>query len=133
MMRAPSSAWRCMSDHSSGVRLAGLSRIASGVASLPMSWKSAGCPSRSRWAREHAEPTQVDCLVRECPHAADEPVHDVVRQQPRELLAEDAPPALVPLQRERERDEAHVDGEVAGAGEQAKARDREPVLRAVGE
>ena len=47
MMRAPSSACRCIRAHSSGVRLAGFSRIESGIASLPMSWKSAAWPSRS--------------------------------------------------------------------------------------
>ena len=34
MIRAPSSACRCMSAHSSSVRTAGLSRIASGTAEL---------------------------------------------------------------------------------------------------
>ena len=52
MIRAPSSAWRCMSAHSSAVRLAGFRRIASGIASLPMSWKSAAWPSRSSSACE---------------------------------------------------------------------------------
>ena len=34
MIRAPSSAWRCISAHSSSVRLAGFSRIESGIAEL---------------------------------------------------------------------------------------------------
>src|SRR5213075_3101596 len=42
-------------------------------------------------------------------------------------------PPFVPLQRERERDEAHVDGEVAGAGEESERGDREAVLCAVRE
>ncbi len=51
-MRAPSSAWRCISAHSSGVSDAGFSRIESGIASLPMSWKSAAWPSTSSSACE---------------------------------------------------------------------------------
>ncbi len=47
MMRAPSSEWACMTRRSSGVSLPGLSRIASGMASLPMSWNRAACPSTS--------------------------------------------------------------------------------------
>jgi hypothetical protein len=51
---------------------------------------------------EDREREQIDRLVRQRHHAADEAVHDVMRQQPGELLLEHAPPALVSLQRERE-------------------------------
>ena len=68
MMRAPSSAWRCMSAHSCPVRLAGLSRIASGIASLPMSWKSAAWPRRSSSACER--PSSRADRERELLHAA---------------------------------------------------------------
>src|SRR4029079_6748813 len=49
----------CISDHSALVRLAGLSRIASGTASLPMSWNRAAWPSRSSsaWDRTSSRPT----------------------------------------------------------------------------
>jgi len=71
MMRAPSSAWRCMSAHSSPVRLAGLRRIASGIASLPMSWKSAAWPSRSSSASERPSSLPIAsascCTRREWP------------------------------------------------------------------
>ena len=52
MMRAPSSAWSRISDHSGAVRPPGLRRIASGIASLPMSWKSAAWPRTSSSACE---------------------------------------------------------------------------------
>jgi hypothetical protein len=63
---------------------------------------------------------QLDGLVRERHHTADEPVHEVVRQEPREAFPEDRQPALVTLQCERQRDEPHVDGEVRGAREQTE-------------
>ena len=90
-------------------------------------------PHQQERDREDRQGEQVDRLIRERHHAADEAVHDVVRQQPRELLLEDAPPAFVALQRECQRDEAHVDDEVARAGEQAERGDREPVRGSVRE
>ena len=68
MIDAPSSAWLAMITHSSSVRLAGFSRIESGMPSLPMSWKSAACPSSSSSACESDElPTDRQ---RELLHAA---------------------------------------------------------------
>ena len=44
-----------MTPHSSSVRLAGLSRIVSGMPSLPMSWKSAAWPSSSSSGCERSQ------------------------------------------------------------------------------
>ena len=90
-------------------------------------------PHQQQRNREHRECEQLDGFVRERHHAADEAVHEVVRQQPREALPEDRPPALVSLQGERQRDEAHVDHEVSSAGEQAQAGSSELVRGAVRE
>src|SRR4029077_3717517 len=82
---------------------------------------------------EHGQREQLNRLVRKRHHAADEAVDEVVRQEPGEALPEDGPPALVPLHRQRERDEAHVDGEVGRACEQSEARRGELVRSAVRE
>jgi hypothetical protein len=50
MMRSPMSVWRRMNAHSLSSSLDGLSRIASGIATLPTSWSSAAwqiCSSSS--------------------------------------------------------------------------------------
>ncbi len=52
MIRAPSSECFRITSHTASVRLPGLSRIASGTVSLPMSWKRAAYPSVSSSAAE---------------------------------------------------------------------------------
>ena len=69
---------------------------------------------------EDGETPQRGCAVRDGHDARDEAVDEVVQPEPREALAEDREPALVPLHRERDADEAHVDPEVDKAGEDAR-------------
>ena len=66
MIRAPSSAWQRICRHSLVSRRAGFIRIESGIASLPMSWKSAAWPSRSSSAceRSSTRPMASDSSVR---------------------------------------------------------------------
>ena len=78
---------------------------------------------------EDAERKEAHRLVCERHHAADEAVDEVVREKPGEPLLEHGPPALVAFEGERDREQAHVDREVHGAGEEAEPGDCEPVLR----
>ena len=59
--------------------------------------------------RERVEPGRV---VGDRDHAADEAVDDPVRREPGEAFVPDAPHALVALDRDRDAEEAGVDGEV---------------------
>ena len=69
---------------------------------------------------EDREREQADGVVRDRDDGADEAVDDVVRQEPGEPLAVDAPWALVPLDARGEAQQAHVHGEVDRAADEAE-------------
>src|SRR5919204_194474 len=117
MIRAPSSAWRCMSAHSSASSEAGFSRIASGIPSLPMSWKSAAWPRRSSSACE--SPSSQPIASASCCTRRERERADVEEHVP-EAEAPGAPLDGGDRHRERQGDARPEEG---GAGERADGAD----------